>query len=122
MKFYHCTHCGNVIAYCENSGVPVVCCGEKMQELVSGTTDGAHEKHVPVYTVEDNLVTVKVGSAPHVMVPEHYISWIALETKMGNQRKKLTIGGEPEAVFALVPGDEVVNVYEYCNLHGLWKA
>ncbi len=23
---------------------------------------------------------------------------------------------------ALAPGEEVVAAYEYCNLHGLWKA
>ena len=48
MKFYVCSHCGNIIAYAKNSGVPVVCCGERMQELVPNTTDAAQEKHVPV--------------------------------------------------------------------------
>ena len=28
----------------------------------------------------------------------------------------------PEAAFALAEGDEVVAAYDYCNLHGLWKA
>ena len=80
MKFYICKHCGNIIAYVRSSGVPVVCCGEPMQEIIPGTTDGALEKHVPVIEVEGNKVTVRVGAVEHPMLPEHYIEWIALET------------------------------------------
>lgn len=104
------------------SGAPMSCCGQKMTELIPGTVDASLEKHVPVYTVEDNLVSVNVGSIDHPMVPEHYIEWIALETKFGFQRKHLNPGEAPHATFALVDGDEVVAVYEYCNLHGLWKS
>ena len=120
-KFYICKHCGNIIAKVHDSGVPVVCCGEPMSELIPGTTDAAVEKHVPEYTVDGNLVTVKVSSVEHPMMPEHYIQWISLQTKQGNQRKVLTPDDKPEAVFALVDGDEVEAAYEYCNLHGLWK-
>ena len=35
-KLYYCVHCGNVIEKLVDGGVPVVCCGEEMQEL---TTD-----------------------------------------------------------------------------------
>lgn len=122
MKFYVCKHCGNIIAYAENKGVPVVCCGEKMTELIPGSVDAAQEKHVPVIKVDGSLVTVTVGEVEHPMLEEHYIGWIALETKQGNQRKTLAVGGKPEAQFALVDGDEVVAAYAYCNLHGLWKA
>ena len=80
MKFYICSHCGNIIAYVKSSGVPVMGCGEKMQELVANTTDAAVEKHVPVVTVDGQKVTVTVGSAEHPMTPEHYIQWIALAT------------------------------------------
>ncbi|MDD4571358.1 MAG: desulfoferrodoxin, partial [Clostridia bacterium] len=55
-KFFICKHCGNIIGMIHNSGVPVVCCGEKMQELTPNTTDGAHEKHVPVIEVSGNKV------------------------------------------------------------------
>ena len=92
MKFYICKHCGNIIAYVRSSGVPVVCCGEPMQEIIPGTTDGALEKHVPVIEVEGNKVTVRVGAVEHPMLPEHYIEWIALETAQGNQRKPLAPG------------------------------
>ena len=121
-KFYVCAHCGNIIAYVNNSGVPVMCCGQKMQELIPGTTDASQEKHVPVYTVEGNKFHVKVGSVTHPMQEEHYIQWISLQTKQGNQRKVLKPTDAPEACFCLCEGDEVEAVYEYCNLHGLWKA
>lgn len=122
MKFFVCKHCGNIVAYVHNAGVPVMCCGEKMQELIPGAVDAAGEKHVPVIEKNGNIVTVKVGSVAHPMTEEHHIAWIALETKMGNQRKELDVTGSPSAEFALVDGDEVVAAYAYCNLHGLWKS
>ncbi len=122
MKFYICKHCGNIVAYATNKGVPVVCCGEKMQELVPNTTDASKEKHVPVIIVEDGKVTVKIGSAPHPMTEQHYIEWVSLQTKEGNQRKALNPGDAPEVCFMICPGDKVEAAYAYCNLHGLWKA
>jgi len=122
MKFYICEHCGNIIAMVKSSGVPVMCCGQKMVELVPNTSDGAHEKHVPVITREGDKVTVAVGSVAHPMLEAHYIEWIALQTKDGNQRKALKPGDAPKAEFYLAPGDEVEAAYAYCNLHGLWKA
>ena len=88
-KFYICKHCGNIIAKVKDAGVPVVCCGEPMSEIVPGTTDATVEKHVPVWTVENGIVHVKVGSVEHPMLPEHYIEWVSLQTKQGNQRKEL---------------------------------
>lgn len=121
MKFYRCEHCGNIIAFAENRGVPVSCCGQKMTELVPNTTEAATEKHIPVVVSNQNgLVEIAVGSTLHPMLPEHFIGWVAIETKEGNQRK--TLSSTPTISFALVPGDELVAVYAYCNLHGLWKA
>lgn len=122
MKFYRCAHCGKIIAVIKETGVPVICCGEKMQPIEPGTTDAAQEKHVPVYEVKDNKVVVTVGAVEHPMTEAHYIEWIALQTKFGNQRKVLTPDMEPKACFALCEGDEVQAVYAYCNLHSLWKA
>lgn len=122
MKFYVCQHCGNIITMVKNTGVPVMCCGQKMTELVPGTVDAALEKHVPVVETAGNVVNVKVGSVEHPMLAEHFIQWIALETNQGSQIKYLQPGQAPQASFALAEGEEVKAVYEYCNLHGLWKA
>lgn len=121
-KFYICKHCGNLIGKVIDGGVTPVCCGEPMEELTANTVDAAKEKHVPVVTVEGNKVTVEVGSVAHPMLEEHHIAFIYLQTKEGGQRKSLAVGSEPKAVFALAEGDEAVAAYEYCNLHGLWKA
>ena len=122
MKFYRCGHCGQIVAFVKNVGVPVMCCGQKMQEIVPGTTDASAEKHVPVYEVKDGIVTVAVGSAEHPMLEAHYIEWIAIQTSFGSQMKALKPGDAPKAQFALLPGEEVIAAYEYCNLHGLWKG
>jgi len=122
MKFYICEHCGNIIAMVRDKGVPVMCCGQKMKEIIPGTTDAAVEKHVPVFEVKDNIVYVTVGSVEHPMLPEHYIEWIAVQTSAGNQRKKLAPGDAPKACFALCEGETVEAVYAYCNLHSLWKT
>lgn len=122
MKFFKCAHCGNIIAVVKDSGVPVVCCGENMQEIIPGTSDASVEKHVPVYEVKDNIVTVNIGSVPHPMLEKHYIEWVAIQTRFGNQRKALKPDTEPKVCFALCDGDEVEAVYAYCNIHSLWKA
>lgn len=122
MKFYVCAHCGNIIAFVRNTGVPVMCCGEKMQEIVPNTAEAATEKHLPVIHADGREVRVCVGSTAHPMAVEHHIAWIALHTRQGNQRKELQPGDKPEACFSLCEGDEVVAAYAYCNLHGLWKT
>ena len=56
------------------------------------------------------------------MMDAHYIQFIILETKKGYQNVDLKPGQEPAAQFLVAEGDAPVAVYEYCNLHGLWKA
>ena len=122
MKYYICEHCGNIIEYVKESGVPVMCCGQKMTEIVPGTSDGAHEKHVPVITVDGNHVVVEVGAVEHPMVEAHYIQWISIETTRGSQIRKLQYTDKPRAEFVLAEGEALIAAYEYCNLHSLWKA
>ena len=122
MKFYRCAHCGQIVAIVKKTGVPVICCGEPMKELIPGTTDAAAEKHVPSFEVKGDVVEVTVGSVEHPMLEEHYIEWIAVQTKQGNQRKSLEPGEPPKACFRICDGDEVEAVYAYCNLHSLWNA
>ena len=122
VKFFYCKHCGKIIVVVKDSGVPTVCCGEDMIEMVPGTTDAAVEKHVPVVNTSGDKVTVSVGSVTHPMLPEHYIEWIVLVTDKGIQKKLLKPGDEPKAEFALLEGEKVVSAFEFCNLHRLWKC
>jgi superoxide reductase len=121
-RFFLCKHCGNLIGMIHDYGVPIICCGEEMTELVPGTTDASLEKHVPEISINGNEVTVTVGSELHPMLEKHYIQWIYLQTEQGGQRKCLKPGEKPEAVFALTDTDKAVRAFEYCNIHGLWVA
>lgn len=121
-KFYICPHCGNIVTMAKDSGVPVMCCGQKMQELVAGTVEASLEKHVPIYTVENGVINVMVGEIEHPMIPEHFIEFIAVETNKNLKMTRLTDLDDPEANFAILPDETVEAVYAYCNLHGLWKA
>ena len=116
-----CAHCGNIAFKLVDKGVPLMCCGQKMTELVANTTDAAQEKHVPVVEKDGDKLIVSVGSVEHPMTEEHHIAWIAVETKNGSQIKYLDHTGAPKVDFAL-GGEDVEAVYAYCNLHGLWKA
>ncbi len=120
-RFYVCKHCGNLVGMIHNSGVPIMCCGAPMTELVAGSVDASQEKHVPVVKVQGNQVTVNVGAIPHPMTEEHAITWVYLKTQSGGQRKLLKPGQEPIVSF-LLDQDQPVAAYAYCNLHGLWKA
>lgn len=120
-KFYVCEHCGNMVEVLEDSGVPMFCCGQKMTKLEVGVVEASHEKHIPVVSVDGNIVTVRVGSVDHPMAEEHSILWVYLQTDKGGQRKELEVGKAPVVTFALAD-EKPVAVYAYCNLHGLWKA
>lgn len=122
MKFYKCDICGNIIVFLKASGAPVVCCGEKMRELIPNSSDGAPEKHIPIITVDSQKATVAVGGIAHPMLREHFIEWIVLETEKGFMKKKLNPGEEPKAEFILPSSDKFIAAYEYCNIHGLWKS
>ncbi len=120
--FLRCKHCGNLVGLLHDGGVPLICCGEPMQELVANTVEASAEKHLPVVEIEGNQVKIAVGSVPHPMLEAHYIEWIYLLTCSGGHRKRLLPGDKPEALFLLAPGEKPVAAYEYCNLHSLWKT
>ena len=120
-RFFICNLCKNMIGLIEYNGGPMTCCNEKMEELVPNTVDASGEKHIPEVTVMGDSMKVQVGSVLHPMTDEHFIQFIYVETEQGGQRKSLKPGGEPCAEFNFV-NDKPVAVYEYCNLHGLWKT
>lgn len=120
--FYACESCHICIEeICGNSG-DFTCCGTKLDKLHANTSDGAHEKHLPVVKQDGNRITVKVGDILHPMTEEHSIEWIYLQTEHGSQRINLSATGEPAATFLLSDGDRAIAAYAYCNLHGFWKT
>lgn len=121
MKFYRCEVCGNLVDLVNIGGGKLVCCGKNMTELIPNTTDAAKEKHVPVAEFKDNLLKVQVGSTPHPMTSDHYIQFIYAVYDNKVQRVKLNPGDKPEAVFDIADAKKV-EIYAYCNLHGLWMS
>ena len=122
MDFYKCTKCGNLLTYFKKGGCTANCCGQEMVLLKPNTTDASNEKHVPVVTQNGNKVSVVVGSVEHPMLEEHSIQWIIVETDKGYQVKYLNPGEKPVADFVLAEGENYKAAYEFCNLHGVWKA
>lgn len=119
VEFYRCERCGNIVALINKGGGTLVCCDQEMTRLVANTTDASKEKHVPDISKEDGKIKVAVGSTLHPMLPEHYIQWIALAADGRLEFKYLKPGEEPIAEFS---DAESGMVYEYCNIHGLWKS
>ena len=120
-KFLICQHCGNMVGFIENQGVPLICCEEQMTELVPNTAVASVEKHHPTVTVKGDRIGVQVGSTPHPMEEGHHISFVYVETERGGQRKCLRNAEAPSATFSF-SDDKPTAVFSYCNLHGLWKT
>ena len=120
MKFFKCIKCNRLAVFLDDMNL--TSCGEVFEEVTPNTTDAATEKHVPVVEVSGNKVVVKVGEVEHPMTEEHYIQWIALQTKWNFYFRFLDPGKPAKGTMDLCSKDEVVAVYAYCNLHGLWKA
>lgn len=122
MKIYRCPICGNIVTMLEDSGVAPHCCGKEMVLLAANTTDAATEKHVPVYLREEDCVKVKVGEVPHPMTEEHHISFVILVTDKGFKVNYIKDKAEAKTCFHICKHETPLEIYEYCNLHGLWKV
>ena len=119
-RFYICEKCGNIVEMVNASGVTPHCCGQKMSVLEAGVVEASREKHIPEVEVLDGRVNVVVGSVLHPMAEEHSILWIELVSDKGVQRKYLNPGEAP-AVSFLLKDEKPIEVYAFCNIHGLWK-
>lgn len=121
LTFYRCCCCGNIVNMMRDAGVPMCCCGRKMEMLCPNSVNANPTVHKPVIAFENNTLCVEVGAQPHPMIPEHYIQWIFLQTENGGQFRWLMPGEQPQAAFSLC-ADPPVAAYAYCNLHGLWMT
>lgn len=124
LKVYKCGVCGNIVVKLEDVTESLVCCGEEMEALEVQTVEGLGEKHLPIYEREEingaEKIKVTVGEVLHPMEEKHYINFIIVQTENGFNVKHLKPGDEPKAEFMV--DEEVKAIYEYCNLHGLWKV
>ena len=116
-----CKLCSQLAEIVQKGRLPLICCGQEMIRLVANTTDAANEKHVPVVVDKGDFIEVTVGSVEHPTEEKHHIVFIEALTADRVYRKELKSGEKPFATFP-VKRSEVIEVREYCNLHGLWKA
>ena len=118
-KFYVCEVCGKVIGLINDTKIPTMCCGEEMHILIANTSDGAGEKHIPVYEIKENTeIEITVGEIEHPMDEDHYIAWIALVSEGMTTRIQLIPQNSPIVKMKYIKGS---TIYSYCNKHGLWK-
>ena len=122
MRFFKCNICGNLVELINDGGGELVCCGEPMEELVAKTEEEGKEKHLPIVSEEKGRILIKVGEVPHPMTEVHYIQWITIEYNNKVQRVKLNYSDKPEAYFDVNEDFHEIQVYEYCNIHGLWRV
>lgn len=120
MYFYKCDVCDQIVAASEELNNPLSCCNRTMELLVPGSSDGAVEKHVPVYSLDGHKLTVSVGVDPHPMMEEHYIEWICVVTCCRVLWMPLEPGMPPVAYFRIGKREKVKAIYAYCNIHELW--
>ena len=121
IRFYECGICGNLVCTIDDSGNPLSCCGRQMKELRPASTDGDLEKHVPVYQLDGSDLYVKIGQKLHPMEKFHHIEFVVVETTQGFMVQKIDKLPTPEAYFKLNPEQNIINIYIYCNLHGLYS-
>ncbi len=119
MKILKCNKCGNVLIKMNDHCDGVFCCGEKMQLLVPGAIEGAVEKHKPVFKEIDGQKYIVVGDVEHPMTEQHYIEFVVVD--FGKTWKVVNFEPGDKPMFPVCCDCEPVDVYAYCNLHGLWK-
>lgn len=119
-EFYICKVCGNLVEVVLEGGGELVCCKQPMIGLEANTVEASLEKHIPVLELKEGIANVKIGSIAHPMTEDHYISWIYIKYDGLSQRFMLRPGMGPEVNFYVSDAKEI-EVYAYCNLHGLWK-
>lgn len=118
---FKCEICGNIVEVLNQAPGTLVCCGKPMTLKDESTKDGVGEKHVPVVTKKDTGIYVKISEVEHPMLQEHHIMWVEVLTEKEVLRVNLKPGDKPEA-FINVDYDKIIQVREYCNLHGLWSV
>ena len=111
-RFFVCRHCGNTVGMIHDAGVPIMCCGEKMENLKPGNLDNEWQKNPPAASHKGDSINVEL-SAPAD-------AWVYVQTDRGGQRKCLSKNGGASVSFSLT-GEAPVAVYAYSGDHGLWK-
>lgn len=121
LYIYECEICGQRVVSLVPLENPITCCNHEMECLEPGSVDASTEKHIPQFEIYGDTIGVNIGSTPHPMNDEHHIEWVAAVTDRGLHMKFLDPKGYPKTSFKIGCHENLKAIYEYCNLHGLWK-
>ena len=119
-EVYRCSVCGNIVELLHAGRGELVCCGKPMDRVEVRREGKGGEKHLPVVTVRDGVVAIKVGLIEHPMEKSHLIEWVELVTDGVIVRRYLKPGEKPEVEFRV--DVKHGRVRAYCSLHGLWET
>ena len=118
LKLKKCLKCGALVKVLQDCNCEdgIICCKEKMHDVIANSTDASFEKHVPTYQKENDEMIITVN---HVMEEDHYIEWILVKYKNENKEVFFKPGDQASV---RVPYEKGALIYSYCNKHGLWKC
>lgn len=122
MGYYYCKICGNVVYCNDNNAASLTCCGEKMNKCTEHISDSEmSEKHIPIYKIDGNKISIEVGEILHPYTIDHHIVFVELNTDKGRHIRMLSNSEVPKCDFYLSENEIPVNIRVYCNIHGLWR-
>ena len=121
LELYKCHICGNLVQVLVNGIGELVCCGHNMENLVPKYEENTEfaEKHVPTFEHQDDLRFIRLKL--HPMAEEHYIQFIEVYPKDKSRLYIKFLKPNEVAEFDITHFEENIEVFENCNIHGLWK-
>jgi len=110
MKFYRCSHCGNI--FWSAGGGEISCCGRKMDPLPVQPADEMHD--IAVEEIDNEYYI----SFSHEMKKEHHITFAAL---VSYDRVTIVRLYPEQAAEVHMPRQRRGELYLCCSEHGLFR-
>ena len=135
LEVYFCKKSGTTVELIKSDGIQplakhneddnsIVYHGNTLDFVYAKTPENAEtgfEKHVPIAEFNGEQLVVKVGDVMHPMTNEHLIEWVTIVYDNFVQHGNFNSEQTPQITFH-VGNAAKIDVYAYCNLHGLWKT
>lgn len=132
LEVYQCKKTGTAVEIIKSDGIQPLSNNPKDNNTISyhgntlvflpaNQTEGATEKHMPIAEFDGSNLVVKVGDVMHPMTSEHLIEWVTIRYDNFIQHGDFVSEQTPQITFN-VGNASNIDVYAYCNLHGLWKT
>lgn len=131
LEVYFCEKSKRAVQLVKPESIAPSCChpkekdaiiyqGHTLKLLLPNPADGTKEKHLPKAAFDGEKLIVKIGEIMHPMTSEHLIEWITIRYDNFVQHASFDHEETPQITFHIGSAKEV-QIYSYCNLHGLWE-